>query len=501
MLGVGLSRSLGNPMPPRDYAPRDTGNKLTPLRQFKDSTLPKKLRPPGKAWAVYYWGEARGKQRTCRRFFPDEQTAKAFCDEKRKEIAKVGQSDALVLSDELKREAIDCQKKLARFLLNGRPISLGQAVDAYIRSESLASSSMTVAEAIAKFIESKAKRGKSVAYVRQLKTQVGLFGKDFGGEPLATVKASRVEDWFEAYANAPKGKNAKITTLSPKSRKNLSNLLRVFFAWCIKRRYLDSNPAQGIETDTDKAGRTNRLLTPEHLRLVIGRTPVQLRPALLLMAFGGVRVEEATRLVWDDLNREGHLVIGGWKAKLGKRRTTPIVAVAPRAMAYLETLRPTDGSRYIFEADLFKRKDHQFKKADPALIDSGRARRFWSALRKVRDGLGGSVNWEGNGLRASAISYRLALSSDIKQTALDVGNSPETIQRDYLQLTTKTEAVKWFAIDPKAIPVREAFDWTAWQEGGEDETEEATKPNPFASGDEEDADYFPNRQDPDDRGD
>jgi hypothetical protein len=50
---------------------------------------------------------------------------------------------------ELKREAIDCQKKLARFLLNGRPISLGQAVDAYIRSESLASSSMTVAEAIA----------------------------------------------------------------------------------------------------------------------------------------------------------------------------------------------------------------------------------------------------------------------------------------------------------------------------------------------------------------
>jgi integrase len=214
------------------------------------------------------------------------------------------------------------------------------------------------------------------------------------------------------------------------------------------------------------------------------------------MAFGGVRVEEATRLVWDDLNREGHLVIGGWKAKLGKRRTTPIVAVAPRVMAYLQTLRPTDGSRYIFEADLFKRKDHQFKKADPALIDSGRARRFWSALRKVRDGLGGSVNWEGNGLRASAISYRLALSSDIKQTALDVGNSPETIQRDYLQLTTKAEAVKWFAIDPKAIPVREAFDWTAWQEGGEDETEEATKPNPFALGDEEDSDYFPNSQDP-----
>jgi integrase len=493
---VGLSRSLANPMPSRDYAPRDTGNKLIPLRQFKDSALPKKSRPPGKAWAVYYWGEVRGEQRTCRRFFPDEQTAKAFCDEKRKEIAKVGQSDALILTDELKREAIDCQKKLARFLLNGRPITLGQAVDAFIRSESLASSSMTVAEAIARFIESKAKRGKSVAYVRQLKTQVGLFGKAFGGEPLATIKASRVEDWFEAYANDPKGKNAKITTLSPKSRKNLSNLLRVFFAWCIKKRYIDSNPAQGIETDTDKAGRTNRLLTPEHLRLVIGRTPIQLRPALLLMAFGGVRVEEATRLVWDDLNREGHLVIGGWKAKLGKRRVTPIVAVAPRVMAYLETLRPTDGSRYIFEADLFKRKDHQFKKADPALIDSGRARRFWSALRKVRDGLGSSVNWEGNGLRASAISYRLALSSDIKQTALDVGNSPETIQRDYLQLTTKTEAVKWFAIDPKAIPVREAFDWRAWEDDSEADTQEAYRPNPFASGDEEEADYSSSRQDP-----
>jgi hypothetical protein len=88
----------------------------------------------------------------------------------------------------------------------------------------------------------------------------------------------------------------------------------------------------------------------------------------------------------------------------------------------------------------------------------------------------------------------LALSSDIKQTALDVGNSPETIQRDYLQLTTKAEAVKWFAIDPKAIPVREAFDWTAWQEGGEDETEEATKSGSFDWEDGDDS--HPGKADP-----
>ncbi len=79
------------------------------------------------------------------------------------------------------------------------------------------------------------------------------------------------------------------------------------------------------------------------------------------------------------------------------------------------------------------------------------------------------MNREGNGLRASAISHRLGLSSDVQPTALDVGNSPETIQRDYLQLTTKTEAVKWFAIAPKVIPAREAFDWTAWQEDAEDD--------------------------------
>lgn len=485
-------------MPPRHYIPRDTGNKLTPLRQFKDSTLPRSLRPPGKAWAVYYWGEVRGKQRTCRRFFTDRATAQAFCEEKGREIAKVGQSDALVLSDDLKREAVDCQKKLGFYLRNGRPVTLTQAVDAYIKGEALASSSMTVAETVARFIESKAKRGVSVAYVRQLRTQVGLFGKAFGGEPLATVKASRVEDWFEDYANAPQGKNARIKTLSPKSRKNLRNLLSVFFKWCIKRRYLDSNPAQGIETHPDKGRRTNRLLTPEHLRLVIGRTPRQLRPALLLMAFGGVRVEETTRLVWDDLKRKGHLEIGADKAKLKTRRVTPIGAVAPRVMAYLETLRPTDGSRFIFEVEMFKRKDQRSKQADPALIESGRTRRFGSALRKVRDSLGGSVNWKGNGLRASAISYRLALTERIEQTALEVGNTPGTIQSNYHQLTDREEAERWFAIDPGAIPVVEAFDYDAWDRAVEEETKEADNFD-WQDGDAEDDPNAPGRQDPDGR--
>lgn len=56
--------------------------------------------------------------------------------------------------------------------------------------------------------------------------------------------------------------------------------------------------------------------------------------------------------------------------------------------------------------------------------------------------------WKKNGLRHSFISYRVADTQNVNQTALECGNSPAVIFQHYRELVSPVEATKWFAIEP-----------------------------------------------------
>jgi hypothetical protein len=56
-----------------------------------------------------------------------------------------------------------------------------------------------------------------------------------------------------------------------------------------------------------------------------------------------------------------------------------------------------------------------------------------------------------NKFRNSYISYRVALTHDVQRVALESGNSPKIIQREYLELATEKDAERWFGIFPKEI--------------------------------------------------
>ena len=60
------------------------------------------------------------------------------------------------------------------------------------------------------------------------------------------------------------------------------------------------------------------------------------------------------------------------------------------------------------------------------------------------------MKWKQNALRHSFISYRMALVKDANQVALEAGNSPDIIFRNYLELVTRTQASSWFGIEPEA---------------------------------------------------
>ena len=72
---------------------------------------------------------------------------------------------------------------------------------------------------------------------------------------------------------------------------------------------------------------------------------------------------------------------------------------------------------------------------------------FYEAQRAVA--LKAQVKWKQNALRHSFISYRMAIVKDANQVALEAGNSPDIIFRNYLELVTQTQAKNWFGIEPE----------------------------------------------------
>ena len=58
------------------------------------------------------------------------------------------------------------------------------------------------------------------------------------------------------------------------------------------------------------------------------------------------------------------------------------------------------------------------------------------------------IRWPRNVLRHSFISYRVALTQDVSQVALEAGNSPAIIFKNYRELVTEEAAGEWFGIEP-----------------------------------------------------
>ena len=139
-------------------------------------------------------------------------------------------------------------------------------------------------------------------------------------------------------------------------------------------------------------------------------------------AFAGLRRAEIERLRWEDVNlTRGFVTVGAQNAKTGRRRLVPVCAAL---RAWLAPVAKTAGP----------------------LAPTINFRRRFHAAREAAGLLG---EWEGNELRHSYASYRLAETQNAAQTALELGNSPTVLQAHYKELATPDDAAAWFAVKPQ----------------------------------------------------
>lgn len=146
------------------------------------------------------------------------------------------------------------------------------------------------------------------------------------GNP-GTATREQVEEWWRTRAG-----------LAPATRSNDLANLRGFYKWCAIWEHREDDPTRRITGPKVPAGTPHPI--PRHdLHRLLESFPDDLRRAVCLGAYAGLRVSEAAALGWPDIDLERR------RARvLGKGQKTRLVALAP---LLIDQLLPDTGGNVV----------------------------------------------------------------------------------------------------------------------------------------------------------
>ena len=340
-----------------------------------------------------------------------------------------------------------CRKKLA-----GSKLSLLEVVTEYLRTWDKKQRRTTVQKLSEEYQALCAT--KSEAYKRDLRFRLTAFCADFGNRQIDEITTDELRRWIDARKF--KRGNEWLPVKAPKTKQNWKVMLGTLWQYAIETHAAKTNPTQSLSYEGDMAAHS--LLFAEDLRKLLNelhllgfnetreakpvpqikdpyRYSTTLLPYAAILAFAGVRVEEAKRLHWEDIKVEygipSTIEIAADAAKKSERRS---VKIHPTLVTYLYPFVVPDESR----------------KADPRSnrLKTGPIVPFRKAdaiVRRIAKSIG--IKWTHNCLRHSCAThmYRLVGTSEI--VAEQLGTSREMLKQNYFERSTEAEAVKWFSIE------------------------------------------------------
>jgi integrase len=284
-------------------------------------------------------------------------------------------------------------------------------------------------DAVADFLRAKRKEGISERHLADVRTRLARFCE---AVPVTATTANVMTPDIDAFLD-------ELGT-SNQTCNGYRAVLRTFFAWCKAQGIASANPVEAARKFRVVPSIPG-ILTPEDAATLLGACHPSIVPGVVIGMFCGLRQAEIARLDWRAVDlASGILTVGAEIAKTSARR---IVEIPENARAWLAPYAKASG---------------------PVWPASEEARNLWN-LARVKAGFGPffstrtAVNaaqagrddlrpWPDNGLRHSAISYRLALTRDLPRVATEAGNSPAVVQRHYAELVKPGTAGRFFGILP-----------------------------------------------------
>lgn len=264
-----------------------------------------------------------------------------------------------------------------------------------------------ISEAVTECLQAKSEANIRPYYLKMLTYQLELFAREAGVKYLQEVGTAQIEKWRSIHNWSPR------TWLS-----NLS-FLRTFFAFCVKRKYIGSNPVKDLELPLIEY-RPPVILTIKQARTLMANARKRdkgLVPFLAIQLFAGIRPHEARRIAWEDI-KNGHIRIESHQSKTRQRRLVTVNPTLKRWLKLGGELPVKSQSHFVYERISRLTKDNNGKIVVP---------------------------WSHDVLRHTAASMMLPVIGAWK-TALELGHSEQILFRHYRSLVTLHTAQEFWRI-------------------------------------------------------
>jgi integrase len=297
--------------------------------------------------------------------------------------------------------------------------SLLSAAQAWHDANGNAPKVISVDDLVAAFLRDKERSGvdTSAGYDRTLPR----VAQAFAGTPVHTLSSQRLKEWLHAEFVQPDERYVNASTFNSHRRRMVT-----LWKWARDEGYLPRNAQTEIEqvkTMREEAPPIGILTVVDYAKVleVIRESYPNYLATAVLAGFAGLRRTELHAQRWDQID----LKRGFLKVTKAKRNTPSMrmVHLCPAAVEWLILCKP--------QGDLIA----------PA----------WGLDFVRKCAREAKIPCPKNAFRHSFISYRVAMTGNVDETALEAGNSRDIIFRHYRELVGKEEGSAWFNLGPTAV--------------------------------------------------
>jgi integrase len=347
---------------------------------MKNPVTVSEVRHPKCSHAVMYPGKD-GKRK--RKYFTSETDALDFAKKRMDELGVNGTAFGTITDAE--RNALNCWRS---FAAGKSAPDLLVVIRDYIGRWNEKNASITIAEALDRFVDHQDAEGASVRHLASIKSRIKRLVTDHGGTLVANLDEGAFSDWLNGLRGTRADKAGDKLTMT--TRDNLKKTCRTFFTFCISRGWASINPVPVAAKKRTRGHRIAKRKAPvimlpadveKFLHKVEEVAPLVL-PFWLVKFFAGIRDAEAGRLDWSMIDlKAGVINLPAEITKTGDRRKVKIEpTLADWLTPYAEKSGPlTPGvapSRYYYKKVLrhLRKPDKRGEKAKVFVFPSNAAR-------------------------------------------------------------------------------------------------------------------------------
>lgn len=146
-------------------------------------------------------------------------------------------------------------------------------------------------DAVTDWLDAQARRGRSESTIRTYRSVLSGWHPD----PLTATLAD-AQAWWEAQDGD-----------GPRTRAKRLAAVRSFYTWAVRHDLVDRDPTRRLDAPTLPKG-APRYVTRHQLDTLLRELPGDLRRAVVLGAWAGLRVSEAAALDWSDIDTEARRI-------------------------------------------------------------------------------------------------------------------------------------------------------------------------------------------------